>query len=247
MMGTGKVALITGASRGIGQAMALAFAQAGAHVAINYSHTTPDAQETLHMIQRQGGTAYMIQANVANEQEVQHMVADVIARWGRLDVLVNNAGITRDNLLIRMALEEWEDVMATNLRGPFLCTKYALRPMMRQKSGRIINIASISGILGNSGQANYAASKAGLIGLTKAIAQEYAAKGITANAIAPGLVDTPMSHEVRSDVARQKLAMVLLGRTASPAEIAQSAVYLASDGAQYINGAVLRIDGGIRF
>lgn len=243
----GKVALITGASSGIGKAIATTLAQAGVKVAVNYANSHRDAEGVQEWITGHGGIATTLRADVSVEGEVRVMVAKILEEWGRLDILVNNAGVVRDGLLMRLSVTDWDTVMAVNLRGAFLCAKHALRPMVRQQSGRIINVASISGILGNAGQASYAASKAGLIGLTKVIAQEYAHKGVTANAIAPGLVDTPMSQALPEEVLRRIQEQVLLKRAAEPEEIAQVALFLASPSASYINGEVLRVDGGIRF
>ncbi|QQE78404.1 3-oxoacyl-[acyl-carrier-protein] reductase [Alicyclobacillus sp. SO9] len=242
-----KVAIVTGASRGIGRDIAKAFAQQGAMVALNYTKNQEAAEDTRDEIIKGGDKAFLVQADVSLEQDVQSMMQRIIEKYGRVDVLVNNAGITMDNILMNMSVEQWDGVMATNLRGPFLCTKHVIRKMMRQRAGKIINVSSISGVLGNAGQANYAASKAGLIGLTKAIAQEYGAKGITANVIAPGLVDTNMSRRVPESVMNQKLEEVLLKRPGSTSEIASVAVFLASTLSDYINGELIRVDGGIRF
>ncbi|AEJ40367.1 hypothetical protein TPY_2199 [Sulfobacillus acidophilus TPY] len=242
---TGRVALVTGASGGLGQPIAAALAQAGAAVAIHYGHHVDGARQALAAIEAQGGQGMVVSANIQHETAVRSMVDQVVARYQRLDILVNNAGITRDGLLIQMAQDAWDEVINTNLRGAFYCAKYALRAMLRQKSGTVINVSSISGLLGNAGQANYAAAKAGLIGLTLAIAQEYAARGITANAVVPGIIDTPMSRAVTSRVVDRKLEAILLRRPGTPDEVAQAIVLLAQN--PYINGTVLRVDGGIRF
>ncbi|WP_053958191.1 3-oxoacyl-ACP reductase FabG [Sulfobacillus thermosulfidooxidans] len=241
----GRVALVTGASGGIGQSLATALAHAGATVAIHYGRHGEAARYTLKAVEAQGSHGILVSANLEQEGAVQAMVETVLAHYRRLDILVNNAGITRDGLLIHLTQEFWDEVLNTNLRGAFYCAKYALRPMIRQKSGTVINISSISGVLGNAGQANYAAAKAGLIGLTHTIAQEYAAKGITANAVVPGIIDTAMTRAVRPQVVNDKLQAILLRRAGTPDEVSQAVVLLAQNA--YINGAVLRIDGGIRF
>jgi 3-oxoacyl-[acyl-carrier protein] reductase len=247
MLLEGKVAIITGASRGIGKEIAISFAQQGASVVLNYTKNEDAARETLQQLEQAGYPCRLFQADVSVEENVQSMIDYTIESLGKIDILVNNAGITKDNILINMSVEEWDTVMATNLRGTFLCSKHAIRRMLRQRSGKIINVSSISGVLGNAGQTNYAASKAGIIGLTKAIAQEYSGKGITANVISPGLVDTNMSRRVPESVMEQKMSQILLKRPGTTSEIASVAVFLASYLGDYVNGELIRIDGGIRF
>jgi 3-oxoacyl-[acyl-carrier protein] reductase len=241
----GRVALVTGASGGIGQRIAVALAQAGAAVAIHYLDHVEGARQALMAVEAHGGKGLLVSANIQEEGAVRSMVDHVVAQYQRLDILVNNAGTTRDGLLIQMAQDAWDEVINTNLRGAFYCAKYALRAMLRQRTGTVINVSSTSGLLGNAGQANYAAAKAGLFGLTFAIAQEYATKGITANAVVPGIIDTPMTRAVASRVVDRKLNAILLRRPGTPDEVAQAIVLFAQN--PYINGTVLRVDGGIRF
>lgn len=242
-----KVALVTGASRGIGREIAIAFANEGASVVLNFMRNRGDAEAVAEQIRDNGGTAELFQADISKEEEVKALIDFVWERYGRIDVLVNNAGVTRDNVLIGMSLDDWTYVIENNLNGTFLCCKHAIRKMLRQRSGKIINLSSISGLLGNAGQSNYAAAKAGIIGLTKSIAQEYSAKGITANVISPGVIDTEMSQKVPPELKQMKVNETLLNRAGTTSEIAGVAVFLASSLSDFVNGAILRADGGIRF
>ncbi|MEX0785035.1 MAG: 3-oxoacyl-[acyl-carrier-protein] reductase [Dehalococcoidia bacterium] len=242
---TGKVALVTGGSRGIGRAISLALAERGAKVAINYASNEKAANACAKAIEDCGSQCVAIQGDVAEADDAKRLIDETTSALGGLHILVNNAGLTRDDLLMRMSEEAWDRVMAVDLRGAYLCTKAALRPMVRQRWGRIINIASVAGLVGNAGQANYAAAKAGLIGLTKSVAKEVASRNITANAIAPGLVDTEMTEGLSDAQKQAVLLMVPMGRAATPEEIAPAAVFLASEEARYITGAVLAVDGGL--
>ncbi len=242
---TGKVALVTGASRGIGREIAIELAKAGAKVAVNYSGSEAKANEVVDVIKAAGGEAFAIQANVSNADSVDAMVKAVISEFGALDILVNNAGITRDNLLMRMKEEEWDAVINTNLKGVFICTKAVTRQMMKQRKGRIINIASIVGVCGNPGQANYVAAKAGVIGLTKTTAKELASRNITVNAIAPGFITTDMTDELPEDVKTEMLKQIPLARFGNPADIANVVRFLAADASSYITGQTIHVDGGM--
>lgn len=241
----GKKVLVTGASRGIGRAIALEFAKLGADVAVNYAGSEAKAQEVVADIKALGRDAIAIQCDVSDSESVSEMVKETIAHFGRVDVLVNNAGITRDNLLMRMKESEWDDVININLKGVFLCTKAVTRQMMKQRSGRIINIASIVGVSGNAGQANYVAAKAGVIGLTKTTAKELATRGITVNAIAPGFISTEMTAELTEDIQQLMLQQIPLARFGEPKDIAAVAAFLASDASQYMTGQTLHVDGGM--
>lgn len=242
---SGKKVLVTGASRGIGRAIALELARQGADVAVNYSGSEAKANEVVDEIKALGQDAIAIQCNVADSEQVTEMVNKTIEHFGRLDILVNNAGITRDNLLMRMKESEWDDVVNTNLKGVFLCTKAVTRQMMKQRSGRIINIASIVGVSGNAGQANYVAAKAGVIGLTKTTAKELASRGITVNAIAPGFISTDMTDELAEDVQKAMLQQIPLARFGDPEDIASVVSFLASDASKYMTGQTLHVDGGM--
>ncbi|TRY25477.1 3-oxoacyl-[acyl-carrier-protein] reductase [Brevibacillus sp. LEMMJ03] len=241
----GKTALVTGASRGIGRAIALRLAEAGANVVVNYAGGEAAAAETVAKVKELGREAIMIRANVANAEEVNEMFKEALERFGTIDILVNNAGITRDNLLMRMKEEEWDEVIATNLKGVFNCLKAATRPMMKQRSGKIINITSVVGVLGNPGQANYVAAKAGVIGLTKTAARELASRGITVNAVAPGFIDTDMTATLPEDVKASMLGQIPLGRLGQADDIAGVVLFLASDAANYMTGQTLHVDGGM--
>lgn len=241
----GKKALVTGASRGIGREVALELALQGADVAINYSGSEAKANEVVDEIKALGREAFAIQCDVAIGESVTNMVKEVVERFGRVDILVNNAGITRDNLLMRMKEDEWDAVINTNLKGVFLCTKAVTRQMMKQRSGRIINMASIVGVSGNAGQANYVAAKAGVIGLTKTTAKELASRGITVNAIAPGFISTDMTGELPEDVQKAMLDQIPLARFGDPKEVASVASFLASDASKYMTGQTLHVDGGM--
>lgn len=241
----GKVAVVTGASRGIGRAIALKLADEGAKVVVNYSGSQAKAEEVVASIQEAGGEALAFQASVANSDEVAALMDAAVKTFGSLDILVNNAGITRDNLLMRMKENEWDDVMATNLKGVFLCTKAVTRQMMKQRAGRIINISSIVGVAGNAGQANYVAAKAGVIGLTKTTAKELASRNILVNAIAPGFIETEMTAELPEDLKQGMLTQIPLAKLGQPEDIAKAVVYLASEDANYMTGQTLHIDGGM--
>ncbi|MBO8162392.1 MAG: 3-oxoacyl-[acyl-carrier-protein] reductase [Brevibacillus sp.] len=242
---TGKVALVTGASRGIGKAIAIRLAEAGADVVVNYAGSEAAAQDTVESIQALGKKAIKIRANVANAEEVNEMFKMALDQFDRIDILVNNAGITRDNLLMRMKDEEWDEVIDTNLKGVFNCIKAATRPMMKQRSGRIINITSVVGVLGNPGQANYVAAKAGVIGLTKTAARELASRSITVNAVAPGFIETDMTDKLADDVKANMLTQIPLARFGQVDDIAQVVCFLASDAAGYMTGQTLHVDGGM--
>ena len=242
----GRVALITGAGRGIGRATAVRLAREGAKIAINFKGNAAAAEEAKRLVESAGGSATLVQGDVSADGQADDVVKKAVAfGGGKLDILVNNAGITRDNLLLRMSAEDWDAVLDLNLRGTFLVTKAALRPMIKQRFGRIVNVASIAGVMGNAGQANYAAAKAGIIGFTKTIAREMAVRNITANAVAPGFVPTdltdPLPQQVKDDLLRQ----IPLGRFGSVEDIANAIAFLVSDDASYITGQVLIVDGGM--
>jgi 3-oxoacyl-[acyl-carrier protein] reductase len=242
----GRVALVTGASRGIGQAIAVRLARDGIAVVVNYRGGAEAAAETVRQITEAGGQAVTMAADVSVGGEAAKLVADTVAHFGRLDILVNNAGITRDNLAMRMSEEEWDAVLTTNLKGAFLCSKSAIRHLLRaRESGRIISISSVVGISGNAGQANYAAAKAGLIGLTKSLAKEIASRGITVNAVAPGFITTDMTNALSADIQEQVLKAIPLGRLGDPSDIAETVAFLASPAARYITGQVISVDGGL--
>ncbi len=240
-----KVALVTGGSRGIGREVALELARRGYHVAINYAGNEVKAQEVASEIKALGQQTITIQANVSDESEVKGMVKSVVDQFGRIDLLVNNAGITRDNLLMRMKEEEFDQVINTNLKGVFLCTKAVTRPMMKQRSGKIINISSVVGITGNPGQANYVAAKAGVIGMTKTAAKELASRNILVNAIAPGFIATDMTDELNDELKADLLKLIPLERLGKAEDIAKAVAFLASDDANYITGQTLQVDGGM--
>lgn len=241
----GKTAVVTGASRGIGRAIALKLASQGAAVVINYNGSEEKAREVEKQIRENGGTASIFQCNVADYTQCERFIQDVIKTYGSLDILVNNAGITKDGLLMKMSEEDFDQVIDTNLKGAFNTIRFASRQMLRQKSGRIINMSSVSGVTGNAGQANYAASKAGLIGLTKAAARELASRGITVNAIAPGFIETDMTDALSDQVKEASVAQIPLGRFGRPEHVAAAAAFLASEEAGYITGQVLHVDGGM--
>lgn len=240
-----QIALVTGAGRGIGKAIAMELAAEGARVIVNYNGSGERAEEVVSLIGQNGGMAEAVHCNVADFAAVRDMVQNCIRKYGRLDILVNNAGITRDNLFVGMSEEDYDAVMDTNLKGAFFCARHAARQMLRQKYGRIINISSVSGVMGNAGQTNYSASKAGIIGLTKAAARELAGRGITVNAIAPGFIDTEMTQALSGQVREAAACGIPMKRFGEPVEIARAAVFLASADASYITGQVLCVDGGM--
>jgi 3-oxoacyl-[acyl-carrier protein] reductase len=240
----GKIALVTGAAQGIGRDIALALAADGADVAI-CDVNLEAAQKTAADIEAKGRKALALKTNVASSDDVNAMVEQTIQKFGRIDILVNNAGITRDGLILRMKDEDWDLVLSINLKGAFLCTKAALKHMTKQRSGTIINIASIVGAMGNAGQANYVASKAGLIGLTKTIAREYANRNVTANAVAPGFIDTAMTQALTENVRQELAKQIPLGRLGSSADVANAVRFLASPAAAYITGQVIHVNGGM--
>ena len=242
---TGKVALVTGASRGIGQATAIELAKAGADIVVNFIGNEAVAQETVEAIETLGRKVIKIKADVGNAEEVQAMVDEAVATFGHIDILVNNAGITRDGLLIRMKDSDWDDVLNINLKGVYLASKAVAKIMVKQRSGRIINMTSVSGVTGNVGQANYAAAKAGVIGFTKTCAKELAARGITVNAVAPGFIETAMTDVLPEKIKEGIASTVPFGRMGQPEEIASVVTFLASDFASYITGQVLNVDGGM--
>jgi 3-oxoacyl-[acyl-carrier protein] reductase len=241
----GQTALVTGASRGIGRSIALGLADLGANVAVNYAGSEGAAAEVVEAIRAKGVSAIAVKSNVGRTEEADAMVKQVLETFGRIDILVNNAGITRDNLIMRMKEEEFDQVIETNLKGVFNCLKAVTRPMMKQRYGRIINISSVVGALGNPGQANYVAAKAGVIGLTKSAARELASRGITVNAVAPGFIDTDMTRELPEDMREGLLGGIPLARLGQPEEIAGVVAFLASSSASYMTGQVLHVDGGM--
>ncbi|GGG12254.1 3-oxoacyl-[acyl-carrier-protein] reductase [Paenibacillus aceti] len=241
----GQTALVTGASRGIGRSIALALAGAGANVAVNYAGNEAAAAKTVAEIEALGVKAYAVKGHVGDSEQFDAMVKGVLEAWSRIDILVNNAGITRDNLIMRMKEEEFDEVIATNLKGVFNGIKSVTRPMMKQRSGRIINISSVVGVLGNAGQANYVAAKAGVIGLTKSAARELASRNITVNCIAPGFIETDMTEQLPEEMRQSMLGSIPLARLGQPEEIAKVALFLASDSASYMTGQTLHVDGGM--
>lgn len=241
----GQVALVTGASRGIGKSIALALAEAGANVVINYAGNAEAATQVVEQAKGLGVEALAIQGHVGDSTVFEDMVKQVVDTYGRIDILVNNAGITRDNLIMRMKESEFDDVIETNLKGVFNGIKAVTRPMMKQRSGKIINISSVVGVLGNAGQANYVAAKAGVIGLTKSSARELASRNITVNCIAPGFIETDMTEQLSEELRQSMLAGIPLARLGSPEEIAKVALFLASDNASYMTGQTLHVDGGM--
>jgi 3-oxoacyl-[acyl-carrier protein] reductase len=240
-----KVALVTGASRGLGRAIAVKLAAPGTKVAVNYHSDDDGANKTAREIERNGGEAKLFKVDVADAAGVRQMTRQIVNDWGGIDILVNNAGIVRDALLLRMPDDAWDDVINTDLRGPYLCTKYALRSMMERGWGRIINVASLAGVAGNAGQANYSAAKGGLIAFTRATAREVGPRHITVNAIAPGFIVTEMTDKLPQETRDAILARIPLGRFGRAEDVAELAAFLASDGAGYITAQVISIDGGV--
>jgi 3-oxoacyl-[acyl-carrier protein] reductase len=240
-----KVALITGGSRGIGKAIALAFGAEGATVAFTYRQAVAEAEAVEDEIRQRGSESTAFQSDASKHEDARNVVGKIVNRFGKLDILVNNAGITRDNLLIRMSEEDWDAVIATNLKSVFNFTKAACKPMMSQRSGKIVNITSVAGVVGNAGQANYASAKAGMIGFTKTMAKELASRNICVNAIAPGFVETEMTAKLSEDQRKALMATVPMKRMGQPSDIASVAVFLASSASDYITGQVICIDGGM--
>ncbi|HCX0206669.1 TPA: 3-oxoacyl-[acyl-carrier-protein] reductase [Staphylococcus aureus] len=240
-----KSALVTGASRGIGRSIALQLAEEGYNVAVNYAGSKEKAEAVVEEIKAKGVDSFAIQANVADADEVKAMIKEVVSQFGSLDVLVNNAGITRDNLLMRMKEQEWDDVIGTNLKGVFNCIQKATPQMLRQRSGAIINLSSVVGAVGNPGQANYVATKAGVIGLTKSAARELASRGITVNAVAPGFIVSDMTDALSDELEEQMLTQIPLARFGQDTDIANTVAFLASDKAKYITGQTIHVNGGM--
>ena len=241
----GKVALVTGASRGIGRAIALKLSDEGAKVAINFAGNIEKAEEVKAEIEKRGGAAMLVQGKVDNLEVVNDIVKKVVDEWGTVDILVNNAGITRDNLLLKMSESDFDEVIATNLKGVFNCIKAVTRIMMKQRSGKIVNMTSVVGLTGNISQANYAAAKAGVIGLTKSTAKELASRGVTVNAIAPGFITTDMTDKLPDKIKETTLSQIPLGKFGTPEDVANLAAFLVSDQAAYITGQVINVDGGM--
>ncbi|MGX9707826.1 3-oxoacyl-[acyl-carrier-protein] reductase [Laceyella tengchongensis] len=241
----GKTAVVTGGSRGIGRAIAITLAEAGADIVIFYAGNHAAAEETIQSVRETGRQGLALKVDVSDKEQVDAALKEVVSTFGRVDILVNNAGITRDNLLMRMKEDEWDQVIATNLKGAFLCTKAVIRPMLKQKGGRIINISSVVGVAGNPGQANYVAAKAGLIGLTKTTAKELASRGITVNAIAPGFIETDMTSVLDEALKEQMRSEIPLGYYGTPQDIAEAVKFLASDSGRYITGQTIHVDGGM--
>ena len=240
-----KIALVTGASSGIGKAIAIALAEAGAKVVINYNGSKERADEVKTQIEGMGGNAITYQCDVSDFTAVESMMKELVKEYGKIDILVNNAGITRDNLIMKMKEEDFDAVIDTNLKGAFNTIKCLSRQMLKQRSGKIVNIASVSGVVGNAGQANYSAAKAGMIGLTKAMAKELSSRGINVNAVAPGFIETDMTAALSDEVKKVAEQSIPFGRMGKPEEIADAVVFLASDKASYITGQVLCVDGGM--
>lgn len=241
----GKVALVTGGSRGIGRAIALLLAERGAKVVINYVRGLDEANGVVAAIEGKGGQAQALQGDVSVAAEAQNLVDQTVKTYGKIDILVNNAGITKDTLMMRMSESDWDAVLDTNLKGAYLCAKAALRPMLRAKGGRIINISSVSGQAGSGGQANYSAAKAGLIGFTKALAREVGSRSITVNAVAPGFIDTDMTNILAEEFKKKALEQIPLERFGKPEDVAEAVAFLASESAGYITGQVLAVNGGM--
>lgn len=242
---SGKVAFVTGASRGIGRAVALRLAQDGAKVALNFSSNIAKAEEVKAAIESSGGVAMLVQGDVSSLAVVTELIKKVVDEWGRLDILINNAGITRDNLLLKMSEDDFDKVIATNLKGVFNCTKAVTKLMMKQRGGRIVNMSSVVGLKGNISQTNYAAAKAGIIGFTKSAARELASRGVTVNAVAPGFINTDMTAALSEKVKEVMMQEIPAGRMGTPEDVANAVAFLVSDEAAYITGQILSVDGGM--
>ncbi|QEK12022.1 3-oxoacyl-[acyl-carrier-protein] reductase [Crassaminicella thermophila] len=241
----GKTAVVTGGSRGIGKAIALKLAELGANVVVNYTRSSDKADEVVKIIKDMGRDAIALKADVSNTEEVKNFFKEIEKKFDTIDILVNNAGITKDTLLMKMKDEDWDKVININLKGTYNCTKAVTRKMMKQRSGKIINVASVVGVMGNAGQANYAASKAGIIGFTKSVAKELGSRGINVNAVAPGFIQTEMTDKLSEEVIENYSKNIPLGKLGTPEDVANVIAFLCSDGARYITGQVINIDGGM--
>ncbi|MFV9509900.1 3-oxoacyl-[acyl-carrier-protein] reductase [Tepidibacillus sp. LV47] len=242
---TNKTAIVTGGSKGIGREIALTLAEAGADIVLNYHQSQQAAEEVASQIEQLGRQCLLVKADVSNSEEVNSLIDKALQYFGKIDILVNNAGITKDNLIIRMKEEDWDQVINTNLKSVFLTSKAVSRPMMKQRSGRIVNITSVVGILGNIGQANYVSAKAGVIGLTKTLAREFASRNITVNAVAPGFIETDMTAKLSSEIQDSLLAQIPLARFGKPKDVAKVVKFLVSDDADYMTGQIIHVDGGM--
>lgn len=240
-----KIAVVTGGSRGIGKAIALNLASKGANIVVNYTSNSTAADEVVREIKAMGREAIAVKANVSNETDINHLIKETETNLGKIDILINNAGITRDGLLIRMKEEDWDDVLNVNLKGVFLATKLIGKKMLKQKSGSIVNVTSVVGLMGNAGQANYAASKAGVIGFTKSVAKEFASRGITVNAVAPGFIQSDMTDKLGEEVVENYLKAIPLSKLGNPEDVANTVAFLVSDQANYITGQTIQVDGGM--
>jgi 3-oxoacyl-[acyl-carrier protein] reductase len=240
-----RVAIVTGATRGIGRAIAVQLATDGFNIVVNYRGDEEPAKALVDELQSHGVEARAIRADITNADEVAGLIEGTIAAFGKLDVLINNAGITRDMLLMRMSEEDWDAVLTTNLKGAFLCSKAAIRPMIRQRSGSIVNLTSVIGLVGNAGQANYAAAKAGLVGFTKSLAKEVGSRGITVNAVAPGFIETRLTDVLSDEIKELSIKQIPLGRFGTPEDVAEAVSFLVSPAARYITGHTLSVDGGL--
>jgi 3-oxoacyl-[acyl-carrier protein] reductase len=240
-----KVAIVTGASRGIGKAIAIKLAREGANIIVNYAGNSQGAEEVVNTIKDMGRQSYAFQANVASAEDVEAMVKFTIEKFSKIDILVNNAGITKDTLLMRMKEEDWDAVLDINLKGTFLCTKAVTKVMMKQRAGKIVNISSVVGFMGNPGQSNYTAAKAGMIGFTKTVARELGSRGITANAVAPGFIETDMTHTLTDEVKSKLKEQIPLGKMGSSEDIANAVTFLVSEAANYITGQTIHVNGGM--